>query len=217
MKFTTLSFIAAIAAPALVSAKTWDVNINNNKFDPQELDVAPGDSVRWPMTGSGDHAIVQTNDGAPSCNSKAGGFNSGRKTQGQAYQRTFPNATTINYKDGIGANCLNGAKGTIFVHTGDRPAGNPGAAPGPIVSTSPASAPASAPASVPASASASAPASASASTPASTSMSNSGSNTGSTPTPTSTHVPILGAANGMLTPGKSILLGAACLIGTLVL
>ncbi|KAF9182835.1 hypothetical protein BGZ51_009210 [Haplosporangium sp. Z 767] len=203
MKFTTLSLIAAIAAPALVSAKTWDVNIVNGLFDPPQLDIAPGDTVRWPMTGGGEHAIVQTVDGAPSCNNKAGGFNSGPKTEGQAYERTFPNAGIINYKDGIGANCLKGAMGTIFVHTGERPTVDPGATASPSVSTTITSTPASAPASTPTS------------TPTSTSTSNRAPTL--VPTQSPTHAPTHGAANGMLTPEKSILLGAACFIGALVL
>ncbi|KAF9902490.1 hypothetical protein EC991_004822 [Linnemannia zychae] len=116
MKFTTLSVAALFIAPAL-AAKTWDVNVVNGLFSPQELNIAPGDSVRWPNNDGADHAIVQTNNGARTCNNLAGGFNSGRKTKGQAYQRTFPTAGSINYKDGIGANCIKGAVGTINVGT----------------------------------------------------------------------------------------------------
>ncbi|KAG0018254.1 hypothetical protein BGZ82_000495, partial [Podila clonocystis] len=92
--------MAAIVAPVL-AAKTWDVNVVNGLFSPQELDIAPGDTVRWPNNDGADHAIVETNPGARTCNIKAGGFNSGRKTRGQAYQRIFPVAATVNYKDGI--------------------------------------------------------------------------------------------------------------------
>ncbi|KAF9213882.1 hypothetical protein BGZ59_004666 [Podila verticillata] len=83
-----------------MAAKTYDVNVVNGLFSPQELDIQPGDTVRWP-----------NNDGWR--------FNSGTKTKGQAYQRTFPKNTVVNYKDGVGANCINGATGTIYV--GPRP------------------------------------------------------------------------------------------------
>ncbi|KAK5821031.1 hypothetical protein F5H01DRAFT_339822 [Linnemannia elongata] len=116
---TTLALVAFIAPSVL--AKTWDVNVVNGLFSPQELDIAPGDTVNWPNNDGADHAIVETNAGARTCNSKAGGFNSGRKMKGQAYSRVFPTAGVVNYKDGIGANCMKGATGTIFV--GPRPTG----------------------------------------------------------------------------------------------
>ncbi|KAF8932268.1 hypothetical protein CPC16_006307 [Podila verticillata] len=116
----SLFAIAAIVAPVL-AAKTWDVNFVNGTFSPQELDIAPGDTVRWPNNDGANHAIVQTIAGARNCTSMPNGFNSGVKTKGQAYERVFPNATTINYKDGVDANCAKGATGTIYVHTGARP------------------------------------------------------------------------------------------------
>ncbi|KAF9905081.1 hypothetical protein EC991_002034 [Linnemannia zychae] len=119
LNLTVFALVAFIAPSVL--AKSWDVNVVGGKFSPQDLDIAPGDTVVWPNNDGADHAIVETNAGARTCNSKAGGFNSGRKTKGQAYQRTFPAQAVINYKDGIGANCANGATGTIYV--GPRPAG----------------------------------------------------------------------------------------------
>ncbi|KAF9550214.1 hypothetical protein EC957_001120 [Mortierella hygrophila] len=121
MRFSTtvLSLVAFIAPSVL--AKTWDVNVVNGLFSPQQLDIAPGDTVNWPNNDGADHAIVQTDAGARTCNSMAGGFNSGRKTKGQDYSRVFPTAGVVNYKDGIGANCIKGATGTIYV--GPRPTG----------------------------------------------------------------------------------------------
>ncbi|KAG0011544.1 hypothetical protein BGZ81_002116, partial [Podila clonocystis] len=101
-------------------ALTWDVSVLNGMFSPQELDIAPGDTIRWPNNDGGDHAIVETVASARGCNNKAGRFNSGRKTKGQAYQCTFT-ATVVNYKDGICSNCARGATGTIYV--GPRPSG----------------------------------------------------------------------------------------------
>ncbi|KAF8945305.1 hypothetical protein BGZ47_002898 [Haplosporangium gracile] len=114
MKITTLYVTALFVAPAL-AAKTWDVNSVNGLFSPQELNIALGDTVRWPNNDGADHAIVETNTGARTCNNLAGGFNSGRLTNGQAYNRTFHTAGVVNYKDGISANCIKGAVGTINV------------------------------------------------------------------------------------------------------
>ncbi|KAF9315841.1 hypothetical protein BG006_003685 [Podila minutissima] len=112
----SLLAMAAIVAPAL-AAKTWDVNIGaNGQFSPQEIDIAPGDTVRWPNTDGGDHAIVETIAGPRGCINKPGGFNSGRLPKNQAYARIFPTAGTVNYKDGVGANCLTkDASGTIYI------------------------------------------------------------------------------------------------------
>ncbi|KAG0294906.1 hypothetical protein BGZ96_000230 [Linnemannia gamsii] len=114
MKITIFSTVALFVSPAL-AAKTWDVNVVNGLFYPQELNISPGDTVRWPNNDGGNHAIVQTTAGYRTCNKLAGGFNSGTKTKGQPYQRTFPRAGTTNYKDGVGSNCVNGATGTIIV------------------------------------------------------------------------------------------------------
>ncbi|KAF9135589.1 hypothetical protein BGW39_001915 [Mortierella sp. 14UC] len=115
---TVLALVAFIAPSVL--AKSWDVTVDG-KFSPQELDIALDDTVVWPNNDGADHAIVETNPGAHTCNSKAGGFNSGRKTEGQAYQRTFSAQAVVNYKDGMGTSCANGTHGTIFV--GPRPGG----------------------------------------------------------------------------------------------
>ncbi|GJJ68237.1 hypothetical protein EMPS_00583 [Entomortierella parvispora] len=167
MRFSLLT-LAALIVPAL-AAKTWDVNVVNGLFSPQVLNIAPGDSVRWPNNDGANHAIVETNAGARSCNNKAGGFNSGTKTKGQAYQRSFPKATTVNYKDGVGANCIKGATGTIIVGS----SGTSGS---------------------------------------------SGSSTWTT-SPTKTAAPITKPSNGasVLSTQKSIVLGAACVVGALIL
>lgn len=113
--FAILTLVVLIV-PAL-AAQTWNVTVVNGLFVPQVVNIQPGDTVLWPLNDGAVHAIVQTVAGARSCNTLAGGFNSGQKTNGQSYQRTFPNNATINYKDGVGSNCLNGATGTIIVGT----------------------------------------------------------------------------------------------------
>ncbi|KAF8925367.1 hypothetical protein EDD21DRAFT_351315 [Dissophora ornata] len=116
---TALAIVAALVAPAL-AAQTFDVIFVNGTFSPKVLDISAGDTVRWPNDDGAIHAIVETIPGPRSCTSKqVGGFNSGPKTQGEAYLRTFHVQAVVNYKDGIGANCINGATGTIYV--GPRP------------------------------------------------------------------------------------------------
>ncbi|KAF9365181.1 hypothetical protein BGX34_011075 [Mortierella sp. NVP85] len=114
-------------------------------FSPEEIQIAPSDSVRWPLDDGGDHAIVQTVPGNRTCNNLEGGFNSGRKTKGQAYQRTFPVTGVVNYKDGIGANCLKGAMGTIYVGTGPSGGAGGGAVPTGSASAAPIVAPSAPP------------------------------------------------------------------------
>ncbi|KAG0319094.1 hypothetical protein BG000_003974, partial [Podila horticola] len=104
----TLLTLVVLIVPTL-AAKTWDVGVVNGLFSPQELDIQPGDTVRWPSNDGANHAIVETSAGARSCKNKARGFSSGTKTKDQAYQRTFPRATVVNYKDGVGAKCIKGA------------------------------------------------------------------------------------------------------------
>ncbi|OAQ25780.1 hypothetical protein K457DRAFT_35060 [Linnemannia elongata AG-77] len=99
---TALALVAFIAPSVL--ATTWEVNFANFQFSPQELDVAPGDTVKWSNSDSADRAIVETNTGARTCNSRTGGFNSGPMMKGHFYSRVFPTAGVVNYKDGIGAN-----------------------------------------------------------------------------------------------------------------
>lgn len=135
MRFNTAAVALVVMVAPSMAAKTWDVNVVNGLFAPQELDIAPGDTVRWPMNDGADHAIVETVAGPRSCKNKPGGFNSGRKTKGQPYERIFPTATVVNYKDGIGSNCAKGATGTIYV--GPRPSGAPpsGSTPTPTVTS----------------------------------------------------------------------------------
>ncbi|KAG0315893.1 hypothetical protein BGZ97_007716 [Linnemannia gamsii] len=180
---TVLALVAFIAPSVL--AKTWDVTVVNGTFSPQVLDIAPGDTVNWPNNDA-DHAIVETNPGARSCVSMAGGFNSGRKMKGQAYSRVFPAQAVVNYKDGIGANCAKGATGTIYV--GPRPSGaDPNATTGPSSSAGGATSTATG--------------------------STSTSPTGSQPTTSPTHTP--NSAYGLTASENALFLGAACFIGAL--
>ncbi|KAF9279721.1 hypothetical protein BGZ68_007730 [Mortierella alpina] len=116
MRFDFLALVlVALVAPAL-AVKTWDINIRpDGKFSPPSLTIMPGDTVRWPNTNGGSHAIVQT-DASGSCKSMVSGFNSGSLAANKAYQRVFSSPAVIYYKDGVGANCKSKlAVGTIFV------------------------------------------------------------------------------------------------------
>ncbi|KAG0290553.1 hypothetical protein BGZ96_005974 [Linnemannia gamsii] len=184
----TVLAVVALIAPS-VFAKTWNVTESNNQFTPQELDIAPGDTVSWTST-TGTYAIVETNDGPRSCVSKSGGFNSGTKDQGVAYSRIFPAAAVVNYKDGVSSNCANGAMGTVFV--GPRPAGT-----NPNNGTSTSSGTAGPTSS------------------GSTGTSPTGSQTATSSTnPTSTTQP--NSAYGLIASENALFFGAICFIGALV-
>ncbi|KAF9577133.1 hypothetical protein BGW38_007856 [Lunasporangiospora selenospora] len=115
MRFSAATVVAAAFVAPVLAARTWDVNWVNGVPQPQVLNISAGDTVRWPNNDGPDHAIVQTANGARSCNNLAGGFNSGTLTRGQAYNRTFNDVSAINYKDGVGNNCQSGGQGTINV------------------------------------------------------------------------------------------------------
>ncbi|KAF9112258.1 hypothetical protein BGX27_003731, partial [Mortierella sp. AM989] len=205
--------LTTIVVPAL-AAKTWDVNIVDGSFSPAIIDIAPGDTVRWPNNDGPDHAFVETAPGYRSCAPKAGGFNSGRKTVGESYQRTFQSQAVVNYKDGIGSNCAKmNTTGTIYV--GPRPDDAPTEtteAAGGATSTSSGSASATGTdtsSSSSLSSSSSSSSAASTSTRASTTVSS----TQTSETPTQTDKP--SAANGLLAQG-SFALGFAALVGALI-
>ncbi|KAG0238944.1 hypothetical protein B0O80DRAFT_429073 [Mortierella sp. GBAus27b] len=215
MRFdTTALTLAALVAPAL-AAQTWDVNIVNGQFQPQILDIAVGDTVRWPLNDGADHAIVETVDGARSCVSKVpGGFNSGRKTSGQAYFQHFREPGVVNYKDGIGANCLNGATGTIYVGARPDNATDPtGPVTTSVATTSSATGTATATDSSSGTATATTTSTLTRSTTATTTTTRIISTFTMTPTPTPTETP--SAANGLLAHG-SLIMGIAGVIGALV-
>ncbi|KAF9351717.1 hypothetical protein BGX26_010340 [Mortierella sp. AD094] len=196
--------LATIVVPVL-AAKTWDVNIVNGSFSPAIIDIALGDTVRWPNTDGPDHAFVQTEPGYRSCTPLSGGFNSGRKTVGQSYQRTFQSEAVVNYKDGIGANCAKlNSTGTIYV--------GPRLADAPIETTSAAGGVATTTVS----------GSTSATGTATTTTGTASTSTGVTTTLTSTHTTSAtptetqkSAGNSLLAQG-SFALGFAALVGALV-
>ncbi|KAG0004457.1 hypothetical protein BGZ79_009237 [Entomortierella chlamydospora] len=98
------------------AAKTWSVNTVNGSFSPAIIDIASGDTVRWPNADGPDHAFVQTEPGYRSCTPKSGGFNPGRKTVGKSYRCTFQSEGEVSYKGGIGASYAKlNSTGTIYV------------------------------------------------------------------------------------------------------
>ncbi|KAG0366301.1 hypothetical protein BC939DRAFT_498170 [Gamsiella multidivaricata] len=105
MQFIPLVLISAAIAPAL-GVKTWDVNIINGMFSPKELTIASGDTAVWPMTDSAPHMVVKTTSGARSCNSMAGGLNSGPKSKDRSFEHTFSYAAVVSYNGGTGNDCM---------------------------------------------------------------------------------------------------------------
>lgn len=74
-----LAALASLLAPATARAATAYVAAKDNFFDPDELHVAPGDTVAWKNVGLRAHTVT----------SDAGLFNSGNLQPGDTFSRTF--------------------------------------------------------------------------------------------------------------------------------
>ncbi|KAG0268505.1 hypothetical protein DFQ27_006570, partial [Actinomortierella ambigua] len=96
-------------------AKVVAVSWKGNAPQPQTVTIIRGDTVRWTNNDKDAyHGVVETT-GKSTCIEKSGGFRSGKIEPGQSWQRTFVEATTINYMDGVAGQCQRGGKGIIVV------------------------------------------------------------------------------------------------------
>ncbi|HET8961417.1 hypothetical protein [Nocardioides sp.] len=102
------SLAAAVVAAGLlastpVSAATRQVSANDNRtFTPERLLAAPGDSVHWAASGTGDHSVRQN----------AGLFDSGVPGPGLNFTRTFSAGTFAYHCEEHGNR---GMRGTVSV------------------------------------------------------------------------------------------------------
>ncbi|KAG0225419.1 hypothetical protein BGW41_004719 [Actinomortierella wolfii] len=113
---TITTLVLALAAmPMFTAAKLWTVEWKGSVPSPQTVTITRGDTVVWKNVDTVDHAVVETRPGTLSCIKKDGGFSSSKLAPGQSWQRTFVQATTINYMDGMAGQCQRGGKGTIIV------------------------------------------------------------------------------------------------------
>ncbi|KAG0043560.1 hypothetical protein BGZ83_011273 [Gryganskiella cystojenkinii] len=80
------SIIVALLAP--VFAAIHMVTIKDFSFQPQEVDIMPGDQVTWTNNDSIDHTVT-SDDGTS--------FASSHLAQGQSFSFTFMTAATLPY------------------------------------------------------------------------------------------------------------------------
>lgn len=88
-------------------AATVDVTVNNFSFQPQNLTITAGDTVRWTNLG-GSHTATSGNNCMPD-----GKWDSGFLSAGQSYTTTFNSAGTYPYF--CTPHCSMGMTGTITV------------------------------------------------------------------------------------------------------
>ncbi|KAF9373850.1 hypothetical protein CPC16_001614 [Podila verticillata] len=81
-----ISIIAVLLAPVLAAVHM--VTIKNFSFQPQEVDIKPGDQVTWTNIDIIDHTVV-SNDGTS--------FASSNLATGQSFSFTFKTAATLPY------------------------------------------------------------------------------------------------------------------------
>ncbi|KAI9232294.1 hypothetical protein MVEG_09232 [Podila verticillata NRRL 6337] len=81
-----ISIIAVLLAPVLAAVHM--VTIKNFSFQPQEVDIKPGDQVTWTNNDIIDHTVV-SNDGTS--------FASSNLATGQSFSFTFKTAATLPY------------------------------------------------------------------------------------------------------------------------
>ena len=87
-RFSSAALAALFFAPALAFAATFEVSITDNKFEPKNLAIAPGDTVKWIHNGGTDHTVT-ADDGIL--------FDSGEIQPTDVFTYTFLNAGQFGY------------------------------------------------------------------------------------------------------------------------
>ncbi|HEX9776310.1 MAG TPA: right-handed parallel beta-helix repeat-containing protein [Actinomycetota bacterium] len=77
---------AAVGASTPATAATVDVQVRNNLYAPQQVEVAVGDTVRWTAIDGG-HTVTASD----------ASFDSGLLTQSQTFEQTFTEDATLTY------------------------------------------------------------------------------------------------------------------------
>ena len=103
MKTYSLFLVILLLSAAAAVADTYVVSIDaNGLFDPDFLEIQPGDKVRWENNDNEPHRVKADN----------GSFDSGRLDPGDSYTRTFNDPGAITYYDTFKP----ATTGTIIVH-----------------------------------------------------------------------------------------------------
>lgn len=106
VKIIGIIFVCFLIAgiPATTTAKTFDISIEDGGFNPTNLVINKGDTVRWTNNGTSLHTatsgkVVGTyrTIGMPN-----GIFNSGELNPGVSFEHTFTSSGEIDYFDGSG-------------------------------------------------------------------------------------------------------------------
>jgi len=93
----------------------------NLPFDPELVEIDPGDTVRWVWVG-GSHSVVSTQAGAggfPNC-TPDGAFDSGVRAGG-TFEHTFASAGTYEYHCGVAGHCDAFETGVVIVRGSPSP------------------------------------------------------------------------------------------------
>ena len=103
----------AIVCPG-AGAATINVSVNNNAFNPNNITINAGDTVRW-TNNSGPHTVTADD----------GSFDNGSVNEPWVYQRTFNTAGEVRYYCAVhsfpGANIANNMNGRILVQAVEPP------------------------------------------------------------------------------------------------
>lgn len=94
-----LAVLAAAIVPATAAAAPATVDIRFDSFGPSQVDVLPGETVRWQNASERTHTVTGE------------GFDSGELAPGAAYERVFSEAGTVRY----GCTLHPGMSGTVDV------------------------------------------------------------------------------------------------------
>lgn len=83
-KIFFLIFTASFLFSTAVFAEFYEVKIKDNLYEPANLTVKPGDTVRWVNAGDSQHTITSGSEGMPD-----GFFSSKSISKGDSFEYTF--------------------------------------------------------------------------------------------------------------------------------
>ncbi|KAI8869512.1 Cupredoxin [Ramicandelaber brevisporus] len=100
---------AAAVVPAVIARTVTVTGTPGSTFEPKEVRIQPGDSVKWIMKGPIPHDVVE----GSGCEEKDGGFRSPLINGGKEYVKTFGDSGRYEYF--CTPHCDSGMTGTVIV------------------------------------------------------------------------------------------------------